>query len=105
MGAAELQELKSEMQKQHERAQVPSTPVSDEPCAIIGIDYQEYHPETYRAVIISFSDRPNERFDIGDVLAAMAAAKDRIKALGYKRVFCASSVDHFAADVKKAKLN
>lgn len=69
---------------------------------IIGIDYDEFHPGTYRAVELSEARdlwAAPARFSTGDPVADYRAA---LEAAGGGPISASSSVDNFISDAEEA---
>lgn len=65
---------------------------------LIAIDYDEFHPETYRGVMLKMPGRPWAKLsDDGGPVPALRAAVD--VALTAERPMFMSSVDHFITDL------
>lgn len=79
----------------NQKPQEPPPNVERGKTAFIGIDYDEWKPETYRGVMVN-----DVRFNTGDVcldgMHAMVYAQDHFDTI--RRL---SSVDHFVEDLKK----
>jgi hypothetical protein len=72
---------------------------------IISIDFDEFEPDSYRAVVVRNERNKEMRFATGDVIAdyqaAMQYCAERVDVLF---VLFSSSVDHFVTDVPGYRL-
>lgn len=85
-----------------EQLQPQVTEADNRPVAIIGIDYDEWKPETYRAVTVSADEGfIVHRFASGNPLNDMQDA-EHFAHKNYPKVFKASSVDNFSSDLRRA---
>lgn len=73
-------------------------------CALVAVDFKEFHPETYKGVVIisgpdDIRTGRENRFFSNDPVRDMAAARKWLKDEGFgNRFTCLSSVHDFQSD-------
>jgi hypothetical protein len=65
---------------------------------IVGIDYEEYKPETYKGVFLNEADGTTYRWMTDDSVKDYAAAMEFARGKGWDAIMHFSSVDHFVMD-------
>lgn len=77
--------------------------VNEEWPHIIGVDYEEFHSETYRGVYLAKGAEKVMRIDTGDFNADLALMDRTCAAMGIKEFYRSSSIDNYVADLSTAQ--